>query len=509
LVDYSSGIRRRAKPLGPIRLAKPLTALHYRWKEVSGLLLLTVLALLVHGYHPFAEDAEIYLPGVQKILHPELFPVGAEFFQTHAHLTLFPNLIALSVRATHLPFEVVLLLWQLASIFLFLLACWQLSGHCFREAKARWAGVALVAALLTLPVAGTALYIMDQYLNPRNLAAFAAVSAVVGTLEKKYVRGGLWLAFAASMHVFTAFFALSYCALLVMMRRLELRWAGIACWLPFVVAVPLTSEAYHEAAKYHTFHYLGQWAWYEWLGALAPMGLFWWFSRLALANERSELRGMCQAFVIYDFIYFAGALVLSLPKSFENLARFQPLRSLHLLYIVMIVVGGGFLGEHVLKRQPWRWVTFFLLLNAGMFLAQRALFPASAHIEWPGRAPKNPWAQAFVWVRGHTPVNTVFALDPLHMQIAGEDANGFRCIAQRSMLADAVKDSGAVSMFPLLADEWWRQVRAQQGWKNFQPQDFERLRTEFGVSWVVVQQPGVATLDCPYQNRAVRVCRLD
>ena len=43
-------------------------------------------------------------------------------------------------------------------------------------------------ALLTIPVAGTALYIMDQYLNPRNLAAFAVIFAVARTLEKKYVR---------------------------------------------------------------------------------------------------------------------------------------------------------------------------------------------------------------------------------------------------------------------------------------------------------------------------------
>jgi hypothetical protein len=31
--------------------------------------------VLVSGYHPYAEDAEIYLPGVEKILHPELLCV--------------------------------------------------------------------------------------------------------------------------------------------------------------------------------------------------------------------------------------------------------------------------------------------------------------------------------------------------------------------------------------------------------------------------------------------------
>ena len=60
----------------------------------------------MHGYHPFAEDAEIYLPGVEKILHPSLFPMVQEFFRSHASLTLFPNLIAFSLRVTHLPYGV-------------------------------------------------------------------------------------------------------------------------------------------------------------------------------------------------------------------------------------------------------------------------------------------------------------------------------------------------------------------------------------------------------------------
>jgi len=47
---------------------------NYKTLNFLWLFLLTVGAFLVQGYHPFAEDAEIYLPGVEKILHPELFP---------------------------------------------------------------------------------------------------------------------------------------------------------------------------------------------------------------------------------------------------------------------------------------------------------------------------------------------------------------------------------------------------------------------------------------------------
>jgi len=132
----------------------------------------------------------------------------------------------------------------------------------------------------------------------------------------------------------------------------------------------------------------------------------------------------------------------------------------------------------------------------------------SAHVECPGSASSNPWVQAFVWARQNTPRDATFALDPMHILIHGEDANGFRAIAQRNMLADAIKDSGAVSMFPPLADEWLKQFRAQTNWKHFQVQDFERLRSDYGVTWVILQAPGVTGLECPYRNSAVLVCKI-
>ena len=473
------------------------------------LLLLTFGALLVHGYHPYAEDAEIYLPGVEKILHPQLFPFNPEFFQSHARLTLFPNLIAGSVRRSHLPLETVLLLWQLASIFLLLLACWQLSGKCFSDGKARLAGVALVAALLTLPVAGTELYIMDQYINPRNLTAFAAIFAVVRVLDEKYIQAGLFLLVSAAIHPLMTVFVLSYCFLLAGLERFDWQRASLGCILPFGISLQPPSEAYHQLAAGHPAHYLTRWHWYEWLGVLAPLLILWCFSRVARSQQRRDLNLMCRALMIYELVYVAAALVLSVPARFESLAWLQPMRSLYLVYILMFLFAGGFLGEYVLKDRIWRWFVLFVPLCAGMFLAQRALFPASAHIEWPGATPRNPWVQAFLWIRSNTPEDAVFALDPFHMDIAGEDENGFRAIARRSRLADAVKDSGAVSMFPPMAEEWLEQVRAQRGWREFQLQDFARLKEEYGVSWVVLQQPAATGLQCPYQNATVRVCRLN
>ncbi len=461
------------------------------------------------GYHPGAEDAEIYLPGIEKILRPELFPFNAQFFQSHAHMTLFPNLIAASVQLSQLPIEVVTFGWQLLSLFLLLWAAWELMGKCFEDTKARWAGVVLLAALFTLPVAGTALYIMDQYINPRNLTAFAGIFAIVAVLDRKYIRAGLFLLFAAAMHPLMPAFAIFYAVILVWMRRRDFTNINFAAALPFAFLFQPTSAAYHQVATSHTYHYFLRWQWYEILGAVAPLGILWGFSRLARSRQMWNVDLLCRAFMVYESICIVAAVILSSSPRFEALARIQPMRSLYLLYIVMILLAGGFAGEYLLKNRAWRWVALFLPLCAGMFYAQRQLFPASAHIEWPGATPKNPWVQAFLWVRDNTPVDAVFALDPHHMQIAGEDSNGFRAIAQRSMLADASKDSGAVTMFPPLAEEWQRQVQAQNGWKNFQAQDFDRLQSTYGVNWVVVQGQGLADMSCPYQNQVVAVCRLN
>jgi hypothetical protein len=478
-------------------------------RNFIGLLVLSAVALLIHGYHPYAEDAEIYLPGVLKILNPSLFPVNSEFFGEHAGHTLYPNLIVLSVRATHLPLPWVAFLWHLISIFLLLAASWRLVSAFFNEQPARWAAVALMTALLTLPIAGTFLYILDPFLNPRNLAAFAALFAVAEVLHRKYGRAALWLAFPAVMHPFMASFAILFCAWLIVLDRFRPRMFGFAAALPFGVTLQPPPAAYHEVALRQRSHYVLRWEWYEWLGVIGPVLLFWWMGNFARRRSMKNLELVSRAMVPFVLVAASAAIVLGIPARLEALARLQPLRCLSLCYMVLVVAGGGLLGQYVLQRQVWRWLALFVPLSLGMYYAQRQVFPASQHIEWPGAQPRNQWAQAFEWIRGNTPVDALFALDPGHMELPGEDENGFRARAERSMLADLVKDKGAASMFPPLSLTWAEQIADEQNWKQFGKADFTRLRQKYGVSWVVVQQPGPAGLECPYENSSVRVCRLD
>ena len=473
------------------------------------LLLLTLGSLAVHGYHPYAEDAEIYLPGVKKLLHPALYPAGNEFFASHASLTLFPNLIAASVRLTHIPFDYAIFIWYLGSIFLLLLACWQFSGVCFDSNPARWGAVALIASLLTLPVAGTALYLLDQYLNPRNLAAFAALFAVTRVLEKKYLRAAGWIVFAAAVHPLMASFAMAFCAVLIFLGKIKKPSLAMAAVFPFANFFAPPSPAYREAMRFHISHFLPQWQWYEWVGLIAPFAVLIWLGRMADSRNLKTLARVCRAAVVYELVYLGIALIIAIPQRFESLARLQPLRSLLLVYIVMLIAIGGFVAEYILKGRSWRWLLLFMPLCSGMFMAQRALFPSTAHVEWPWAAPKNEWEQAFLWIRQNTPLNARFALDPFYMEAPGEDRIGFRALAERSRLADANKDSGAVAMFPPLAEEWWEQFQAQKNWQHFTRADFLQLKEKYHVGWIVLQQPKTLNFPCRYVNHQVAVCRIE
>jgi len=478
-----------------------------------GLLLLTVLALLIHGYHPYAEDAEIYLPGVLKILNPSLFPTNAEFFGEHAGHSFYPNLIAFSVRATHLSLPWVAFLWQAGSIFLLLAASWRLASAFFDEELPHWGAVALMTALLTLPIAGTTLYILDQFLNPRNLAAFAVLFAVAEVLHGKYGRAPLWLAFGAAVHPFMASFGILFCAWIVLLDRYRPSILGFAIALPFGITFEPPPPAYHEVALRQRAHFVLRWEWYEWLGLIAPVLIFWGLAKWARRQGIKNLELVSRAMIPFVLLAALAAIVLGVPARFEALTRLQPLRCLAICFMVLVVAGGGLLGKFVLQRHIWRWVALFVPLSLGMFFAQRQLFPASAHIEWPWAPPLNPWAQAFDWIRENTPVDALFALDPRHMELPGEDENGFRARAQRSMLADLVKDKGAASMFPPLSVKWAEQTADEKNFDRFGKRDFERLRQKYGITWVVEQVGASRAIDtgleCPYRNDAVQVCRVD
>ncbi|MFZ0631743.1 MAG: hypothetical protein WBD06_02030 [Acidobacteriaceae bacterium] len=471
-------------------------------------------ALLVEGYHPGVEDDAVYLSAIQRRLTPVLYPHDFRFFTLQMQASIFDRMMAGWVRLTHIPIPISELLGQFLAAFFLLWGCLAIARRCFPSEAGRWAAVGLVAVLFTLPVAGTALYIFDQYLHPRAIATALILWAVVAVLDRRAVWAWVLLAMAVVMHPIMGVLGVSYCVILWIgglgIERRAQKPVMVAALFGFAPSWIFEgpTPAWKAALNTRTYYFLGRWTWYEWLGVIAPIFILWVMARRARREQRPALAMLAGAGAFYAVFQLAVACVVLLTPGLVRLTPMQPMRYLHMVYLLMAILGGGLIGEKLLQGHLWRWLALFLPLAAGMFWAQRALFPGTVHLELPGRAIRNPWLQAFAWVRGNTPVDAYFALDPYYMQLPGEDYHSFRALAGRSELADAVKDAAVATQVPELAPVWLAQTQAGAGWDHFQKQDYLRLREEFGVNWIVVPGSGVAGLDCPYHNGAIAVCRL-
>jgi hypothetical protein len=490
---------------------------HFRPSNLLTLFLLltfTVLAIAVMGYHPGIEDDAVYLTAVKSDLNPALYPHDSAFFRVQMQATLFDQWVSAFVRFTHIPLASAELLFQFASVLAILASSWSIARTLFDQERAQWAGVALMAAMLTLPVAGTAIYIADQHLHPRNIATALVLLAVSRILRDHLAHAVPLLLVSFVLHPIMALLGISFCFFLTM-ALLE----PVHAWLrslrnSLAAAVPLgwifesPTASWHRALETRTYYFLYCWTWYEWLGALGPLVLFWLLWRVAHNRGESKLARFALAVFTYGVVHQIAAIIILSSPALVRLTPMQPMRYLQLIYVFMVLIGGCFLGKHLLKASALRWAGFLVVVNAEMFASQLTLFHGSPHLELPGTRSNNPWLESFAWIRNNTPVNAYFAMDPNYLAAPGEGHHTFRALAERSQLADMVKDPAVVTQVPELGPDWEAQINATANWNNFKLADFQRLKTAFGVDWALVTFPAPLGLQCRWHNDLLAVCAI-
>ncbi len=263
---------------------------------VDGILVLmfTVLGFLVMGYHPGLEDDGVYLSAVKADLDPALYPHDSDFFRLQLQATIFDRWMTLFVRVTRIPVAWAELLWQFLSFYGILWSALSIAQKLFPERRSPFAGIAMLAAMFTLPVAGTALILADQHLHPRTMATALILLAIDRILENKWTVAVLLLFLAVPVHPIMAVFGISFCFFLALALN-DRFYLGLRSHLSQVLnstnalaaALPLGwifepgTPAWRRALETRTYYFLYHWTWYEWLGALAPLFLFWLLFRYA------------------------------------------------------------------------------------------------------------------------------------------------------------------------------------------------------------------------------------
>jgi len=499
IIDEQSPNHRQARPI-PSSL---------------GPLLLTPIVLLVHGYHPYAGDAGIYVAGVRHILDPSLYPLNAVFASAFVKLSSFPWTMASVVRLSHVPLSWALLAAHLLSIYLFLAACWQLAARLFNNESARWSSLLFATVCFTLPVAGTALFVMDPYVTARSFSTPLSLTAVAACIDRAWLRTIVLLTLTALIHPLMAVYTIAFVVLHALVASGRTRLALTvcvaliaACGVAFGLAhgAP-ASPAYRQAISLpeRTFLFLARWRWYETLGLFLPLLLF----ALALRQVGSASRNgaICLACLLLGTANIVIAAAFVPPAGPYSLVPLQALRSFHLIYALGVVLCGGVLAA-LTSRSRTAAISLVVVLFAGMFAAQRLSWTGSNHIEWPGAEPANPYQQAFLWIRDYTPRNAVFAFDPRLVYLPEEDEQGFRAIAERDHLADD-KDAGIVAVIPRLADRWALQRNAELNIDHMTDSERIAALAPLGATWLLLPPSAKTAFPCPWRNGVIQVCRMN
>jgi len=521
-VSHPAGVPLPALTSKLQALYRPRTSPQIRNRLRSFLLviLFSVLAFVVMGYHPGSEDDAVYLTAVKHDLAPKLYPRDAPFFEVQLQATAFDKVIAESIELTTVSVAWGELVWQGLTILLIVASAFLIIRQIIPNPLAQWAGVALLTAMFTLPVAGTALYIVDQHLHPRNIATAFILLGVSRVMARQYWLAAPLLIISFLLHPIMGAMGMSFCFFLALAQmafvrarvreisesRVLTRAAAAAMPLGWMFSPP--TDTWRKALSTRTYYFLYQWEWYEWLGAIAPLALFWLLARWAQKRGDKRMAQFAWGVLAFGVFQQVLAMIITGPDSLIRLIPLQPMRYLHLVYIVMTLVGGALIGQYLLKTKVWRWAVFLLLINIGMFISQRQLFAGTEHLEMPGAKSGNPWLQAFDWVRVNTPQDAYFAMDPHYMAQPFEDFYSFRALGERSMLTDALKDSAVTTQVPDLAIIWDEQQKAQAGWTQFKLADFQRLKAHYGVNWALVAFPAPAGLSCKWHNEILAACEI-
>lgn len=479
---------------------------------------LSLVAAALLGYHPYAEDGGIYASALALRLNPSLFPAFRAFAVAHTGKSLFIPVVAEVVQRSDMPQEVVLLGLYLLSIAATMAAAYGMACELFSARRQQLWSTLLLALAMGMPVGGTSLYIADPYLTSRSFSTPLILLGLTALLRKRYGAAAVCAGISFAVHPLMMLWALLPAVFLLLWQRstkrtrdfvlLTLAVIGIMVAIQFVA--PVDSAAVLAASLSRGYWFPSQWQWYEWIGLIAPVLML-----LAVASGRSKTmssaaQSIAAAMAASMVTVTAGALLLiHTGNTAFLLARLQPLRLLHPVSLVFVLMLGGWLAapeEGMLRRYGL--YLFVLGAVGGMLFLQRETYSHSAHWENPWQQRGNGYENAALWLRKNTPVDALIAVDARYTTMHGEDAQMVRAIARRSTIPDAAKDGGIASVVPVLADTWWAGSQAQEGLASLpDAQRIQRLRP-YGASWILLPADAETAFPCPYRNEDAKICRI-
>ncbi len=210
---------------------------------VLGVLLFVVLATANSGGYRYGiSDQAFYIPAVNRILTPALFPRDAPLLEAQGRLMASDNIVAAVVKTTGLSLpHVAVTLYFIGLVVLIVAAAAFARGLTYS-----WWAVTLFGILLTFRhrIAKTGANSLEGYMHPRELAFAAGIASLAYVVRGRHGVALLLVLASAVLHPTTAlFFALVVCVAALVGFGSVGRGSSLALWVAAVLVAGVAAWA--------------------------------------------------------------------------------------------------------------------------------------------------------------------------------------------------------------------------------------------------------------------------
>ena len=507
--------------------------------EYFKITLLTFISPWLYGYYFDVIDHHHYLPYLNKILNPDLYPNDYFFSQPHGLYSPFNNVIIFITRFFNLGFD-----W--IYFFLYLISLWILYYSVYLLAKTlyRQSGVALLAVFFFIMPKWAAQigYMTHQaYFVSRDLSLGISLLALASLLGKKSL--------VSFFLIILAMFINPSIPIPLAIIWIVNRLPQISRFLTFGFFDVMPDNSWLSIMRRRgTYSFPHLWTFKGW-GNLVFYLSFIGIAKIILKRKFFGRYSLSiKRFLFIYSILFIFHFIISAIYPIPSLIQLQLLRSLNFIFVIALISMAAVVEvclrhSHFLVRlaalvalislfswgdhlTPYHILAVWLLPVIYLFFPGHFSKPSQSKpiigvisgtlivfliykliiikpqlsmpdfIYYPNASINIDhyltWHDVQTWAKLNTPIDAVFAVSP--------NSAGFRSFSERGIIADT-KDGGAVFYSPEYAQNCHARIRALDNYQNFKEVDFIKLQERYYFDYLVVDKSQALSFELVYQNQ--------
>lgn len=517
------------------------------------ILLLSLLAIISHGYQFTVSDQEIFIPYILKAQDPSLFKNDILFDQISAQTSIFYQVVAelSKVLGLEITFFVGFLIFQ----FLFFVGLYNLSNLLLKDNKLAY--LSLLVFFLPKFIGGTATATFDTFFGYRSVGVIFLIFYLFYLLKHQFTKAavvaaiGFWfhplsiipnLALLPVFHLYKSGFNLKEVIkplIIFLLISLPLVLTATSSSNLFSSLLTRDSSWFSIIRSRVDYIFPSLWTLRGWAALFLYITLIFGFLKVLRKEIR---RGILLIFAASLAIFVINYLILDLHE-LPGFAKFQMGRSItSLAYIAFCISPLLLIGRNQIQKFLGLISFIALILNQfNIFLILIILYAITRVLDYFEKAPKlnqsvsdsfiatifvafiflniainfksfqninqkiqfpkqtNDWIALQLWARNHTNFQDRFLVPPY--------LTGFRILSQRPIVGD-IKDGAVVIYDSNFAKGWSEMINDFKYYDLIKENDFINLKNKYSFDYIVTKSNQSLKFRIIYQNNSFIVYKI-